>query len=276
MGVVVVEAVREHAVHERGILQRKLLRHADDGAAVTVGERVEARKRAIREVEARGRERSADHVDHVILEKLDEVARQLLVAHLRDESCDDLRDGNAAVAFRFHVCSHSGLTRGRADDFGPFRDFGAQVSVEFARCVADRVRARFRECVRHVRHAQHRDEFVVQPLEDLAVGARRSQRSEPVLHVVAGDARFGDGRHFRQRLRPLHRGHRDRSDLAALDMGQRARQSGHEQRHVVTHQIGKREARALCKVYARCRYRSGASAARRRDEASRRRRKSRS
>ena len=88
MGVVVIEAVREHAVHQRGVFQRKLLRHADDRAAMTVGERAEACKRPIGEVEARRRERSADHVDDVILEKVDELARQLLVAHVRNERCD--------------------------------------------------------------------------------------------------------------------------------------------------------------------------------------------
>ena len=56
MRVVVIETVREHAVHQRGVLERQSLRHADHSAARAVGERAETGERSVSEIEARRRE----------------------------------------------------------------------------------------------------------------------------------------------------------------------------------------------------------------------------
>ena len=71
VGVVVVEAVDQEAVHLRGIAQRQPRRHPDDGIGPVAGKPVDGGQRLVAEIVTRGREADAHRIEDVQLGALD-------------------------------------------------------------------------------------------------------------------------------------------------------------------------------------------------------------
>src|SRR5262245_20060520 len=145
---------------------------------------------------------------------------------------------------RFQTCSVSFYPR-RLDDRRPARELGLHPFAELFGSARRRGDALLQESLLGLRRAQDLADLAVELGYDAGRGLRRREEAEPQPHVHARNARFDGARDLGRARETLGARHRERLDLAGLEL--RVRGERREERHLylAREHGGERVARAL-------------------------------